>query len=53
MIKNVCVVGAGTMGSGIALAAALNKFPVEIKIKAPVKTKNRGFFLAILSVRKF
>src|SRR6188508_121001 len=28
MIKNVCVVGAGTMGSGIALAAALKNFPV-------------------------
>ena len=28
MIKNVCVVGAGTMGSGIALAAALNNFSV-------------------------
>ncbi|RYY72022.1 MAG: 3-hydroxybutyryl-CoA dehydrogenase [Chitinophagaceae bacterium] len=28
MIKNIAVVGAGTMGSGIALAAALKKFPV-------------------------
>ena len=28
MIKNVCIVGAGTMGSGIALAAALKDFPV-------------------------
>lgn len=28
MIKNIAVVGAGTMGSGIALAAALKNFPV-------------------------
>jgi 3-hydroxybutyryl-CoA dehydrogenase len=28
MIKKIAVVGAGTMGSGIALAAALGKFPV-------------------------
>ncbi len=28
MIKNVCVVGAGTMGSGIALAVALKNFNV-------------------------
>ena len=28
MIKNVCIVGAGTMGSGIALAAALKDFRV-------------------------
>ena len=28
MIKNLAVVGAGTMGSGIALAAALKKIPV-------------------------
>ena len=28
MIKNIAVVGAGTMGSGIALAAALKSFPV-------------------------
>jgi 3-hydroxybutyryl-CoA dehydrogenase len=30
MIKNVCVVGAGTMGNGIALAAALKNFPVTL-----------------------
>ena len=28
MIKNVCIIGAGTMGSGIALAAALKDFRV-------------------------
>lgn len=28
MIENICVAGAGTMGSGIALAAAQNGFPV-------------------------
>jgi 3-hydroxybutyryl-CoA dehydrogenase len=28
MVKSICVVGAGTMGSGIALAAALKNFPV-------------------------
>ncbi|MBC7935968.1 MAG: 3-hydroxybutyryl-CoA dehydrogenase [Rhizobacter sp.] len=28
MIKNIAVVGAGTMGSGIAVAAALKNFPV-------------------------
>jgi 3-hydroxybutyryl-CoA dehydrogenase len=28
MIKNVCIIGAGTMGSGIALAAALKNFKV-------------------------
>jgi 3-hydroxybutyryl-CoA dehydrogenase len=28
MIKNICVVGAGTMGNGIALAAAQNNFNV-------------------------
>ena len=30
MIQNVCVVGAGTMGSGIALAAAQNNFNVVL-----------------------
>ncbi len=30
MIKNICVVGAGTMGSGIALAAAQNNFDVVL-----------------------
>lgn len=30
MIKNIAVVGAGTMGSGIALAAALKNFPVVL-----------------------
>lgn len=30
MIKNVCIAGAGTMGSGIALAAAQKNFPVII-----------------------
>ena len=28
MITNICVTGAGTMGSGIALCAAQNGFPV-------------------------
>ena len=28
MINNICIVGAGTMGSGIALAAAQKNFPV-------------------------
>jgi len=28
MINNICIVGAGTMGSGIALNAAQNNFPV-------------------------
>jgi 3-hydroxybutyryl-CoA dehydrogenase len=28
MINNICVAGAGTMGSGIALCAAQNGFPV-------------------------
>ncbi|HPA23967.1 MAG TPA: 3-hydroxyacyl-CoA dehydrogenase NAD-binding domain-containing protein, partial [Ferruginibacter sp.] len=28
MIQSVSVVGAGTMGSGIALAAAIKQFPV-------------------------
>lgn len=28
MIKNICVAGAGTMGSGIALASAQNGYPV-------------------------
>src|SRR4051812_37223258 len=27
MIKNICVAGAGTMGSGIALAAAQHQYP--------------------------
>jgi 3-hydroxybutyryl-CoA dehydrogenase len=30
MIKNICIVGAGTMGSGIALAAAQNNFYVVL-----------------------
>ena len=30
MIENICVAGAGTMGSGIALAAAQNGFPVTL-----------------------
>lgn len=30
MIKNICVAGAGTMGSGIALAAAQNEYPVTL-----------------------
>lgn len=30
MLKNICVVGAGTMGSGIALAAAQNNFSVVL-----------------------
>src|SRR5687768_9703969 len=30
MIQNVCVAGAGTMGSGIALSAALSGFPVVL-----------------------
>ena len=30
MIKNIAVVGAGTIGSGIALAAALKNFPVVL-----------------------
>ncbi|MEP6712834.1 MAG: 3-hydroxyacyl-CoA dehydrogenase NAD-binding domain-containing protein [Ferruginibacter sp.] len=40
MIKNVCVVGAGTMGSGIALAAAQNNLPVILfDINGAVITK--------------
>src|SRR6476620_5735862 len=30
MIKNICVAGAGTMGSGIALAAAQNGYSVTL-----------------------
>lgn len=30
MVKNICVAGAGTMGSGIALAAAQNNFLVKL-----------------------
>lgn len=40
MIQNVCVVGAGTMGSGIALAAAQNNFNVVLfDINETVVTK--------------
>lgn len=43
MLKNICVVGAGTMGSGIALAAAQNNFSVILfDINAAVVEKAKS-----------
>ncbi len=47
MIKKVCVAGAGTMGSGIALSAAQNRFDTVI-----YDTQQKGIDAAKLAVNK-
>jgi 3-hydroxybutyryl-CoA dehydrogenase len=47
MIKKICVAGAGTMGSGIALSAAQNNFDVVL-----FDTNEKGIESATLSINK-
>jgi 3-hydroxybutyryl-CoA dehydrogenase len=47
MIKNICVAGAGTMGSGIALSAAQNNFDVVL-----FDTNEKGIENAKLAINK-
>ena len=47
MIKKICVAGAGTMGSGIALSAALNNFDTVL-----FDTREKGIEIAKMAVSK-
>ncbi len=47
MVKKICVAGAGTMGSGIALSAAQNKFDVVL-----FDTNEKGIENAKLAINK-
>ena len=47
MIKKICVAGAGTMGSGIALAAAQNSFVTVL-----FDTNEKGIEQAKISINK-